>query len=59
MHDWVLFLRTNIGKCVVKGKLLLYKLTVDATYPVSLWFWCPFKGGKNKLSSEKMHWNFI
>jgi hypothetical protein len=29
MHDWALFLRIDIGKCVVKGKFLLYKLILQ------------------------------
>ncbi len=59
VHDWALFLKIDIGKCVVKGKFLLYKLIANATYPVWPWFWCPFKGGKNELSPKKVHWNFI
>ena len=58
-HDWTLFRNSNIGKKVMKGKLLPYKLMGDATYPMRPWFYSPFKGEKDGLPRVKAHWNFI
>lgn len=58
-HDWTLFQNSDIGKKVMKGELLPYKLIGDAAYPMRPWFYSPFKGEKEGLSRAKGHWNFI
>ena len=58
-HNWTLFRNSDIGKIVMKGELLPYKLMSDATYPMRPWFYFPFKGEKDGLPRAKAHWNFI
>ena len=58
-HDWTLFQNSDIGKRVMKGELLPYKLIGDAAYPMRPWFYFPFKGEKDGLPRAKAHWNFI
>lgn len=58
-HDWTLFQNSDIGKRVMKGELLPYKLIGDAAYPMRPWFYSPFKGEKEGLPRAKAHWNFI
>jgi hypothetical protein len=58
-HDWTLFQNTEIGKKVINGAFLPYKLIGDAAYPMRLWFYSPFKGEKEGMSRAKAHWNFI
>jgi hypothetical protein len=58
-HDWTLFQNTEIGKKVISGAFLPYKLIGDAAYPMRPWFYSPFKGEKEGMSRAKAHWNFI
>ena len=58
-HDWTLFKNSDIGKKVMRGELLPYKLMGDAAYPMRPWFYSPFKGEKDGLPRAKAHWNFI
>jgi hypothetical protein len=58
-HDWTLFQITEIGKKVISGAFLPYKLIGDAAYPMRPWFYSPFKGEKEGMSRAKAHWNFI
>jgi len=43
----------------MEGRLHLYKLIGDAAYPIRPWMYCPFKGGKTKLSQIQAIWNFV
>ena len=58
-NDWVLFQRIEIGKKVMKGALLPYKLIGDAVYPTRRWFYSRFKSEKDGLPRNKSYWNFI
>jgi hypothetical protein len=58
-HDWTLFQNSDIGKRIMRGELIPYKLIGDAAYPMRPWFYSPFKGEKEGLSRAKAHWNFI
>jgi len=58
-HDWTLFQNSEIGKKVMSGVFLPYKLIGDAAYPMRPWFYSPFKGEKEGLSKSKAYWNFI
>jgi hypothetical protein len=58
-HDWALFQIVEIGKRIMSGAFLPYKLIGDVAYPLHPWFYSPFKGEKNGLSQKKAHWNFI
>ena len=58
-HDWTLFQNSDIGKKVMKGELLPYKLIGDAAYPMRPWFYSSFKDEKDELPRTKAHWNFI
>jgi hypothetical protein len=58
-HDWTLFQNTEIGKKVISGAFLAYKLIGDVAYPMKPWFYSPFKGEKEGMSRAKAHWNFI
>jgi hypothetical protein len=58
-HDWTLFQNSDIGKRIMRGELLPYKLIGDAAYPMRPWFYSPFKGEKEGLPRAKCHWNFI
>lgn len=52
---------TDIDQRIMsKRAFLYYKLIRDIAHPIGLWFWhSPFKGEKEALSREKIHWNFI
>ena len=52
-HDWTLFQLTEIGKRILKGTFLPYKLIGDRTYHMKLCFYSPFKGKKDGLSRPK------
>ena len=52
-HEWSIFQRNNLGIEIMKNKYLPYKLIGDVAYPMRPWFFTPFKGVKDGLSSEK------
>jgi hypothetical protein len=58
-HNWTLFQNIEIGKKVISGAFLPYKLIGDAAYPMRPWFYSPFKEKKEGMSKAKAHWNFI
>jgi hypothetical protein len=41
-HNWTLFQNSDIGKKIMRGELLPYKLIGDAAYPMIPWFYSPF-----------------
>jgi hypothetical protein len=46
----------------MKGAFLPYKLIENATYPtypMTPWFYSPFKGEKERFPRVKTYWNFI
>ena len=57
LHEWSVFQVTRIGRGCIECKFQPYKLIGDAAYPVRLWMYCPFKGGKTTLSGNKTNWN--
>jgi hypothetical protein len=58
-HNWTLFHNSDIGKRIMRGALIPYKLIGDVAYPTRLWFYSPFKSEKEGLSRAKAHCNFI
>jgi hypothetical protein len=52
-HNWTLFQNSNIGKKVMKGELIPYKLIGDVAYPMRPWFYSPFKGEKEGFVKGK------
>jgi hypothetical protein len=58
-HDWTLFQNSKIGKRIMRGELLPYKLIGDVAYLMRPWFYSPFKGKMEGLPRIKCHWNFI
>jgi hypothetical protein len=43
----------------MRGAFMFYKLIGDGTHLMHPWFHSPFKGKKNGLFEEKVHWIFI
>jgi hypothetical protein len=55
-HDWALFQKTDIGKRTTRGAFMFYKLIGDVAHLMHPWFQSPFKGKKNGVFEEKVHW---
>jgi hypothetical protein len=47
--------KSDIGKKMMKGKLLPYKLMDDVVYPMRPWYYSSFKCEKDELPKAKAH----
>ena len=58
-YDWTLFQFSDIGKKIMSGELLHYKLIGDVAYPIRPWFYSAFEVEKEGLPRTKCYMNFI